>query len=195
MTSSAAEQRTRADHPLIKRHERRAVELRAFLVRAGDEIVDVRVLDLSYDGCRIETYSSLPAGEVVKLSVLGRGAIRAKVRWCKARKAGLSFETEPSPRKQWPRRALRVSVTAEILLRRSTTLGYRVRVFDASPYGCKCEFIERPRINERVWVKFEGLEALETEVCWVEDSSCGLRFANPIHPAVFDMLLHRLTMR
>jgi len=195
MTSSAAEQRVKPSNPLMKRRERREVELRAYVVRGSDEIVDVRVLDLSYDGCRIETHSSLPAGEVVKLSVLGRGAIRARVRWCKGRKAGLSFEAELSPRTQWPRRAQRVSVSTEVLLRRSTTLGYRVRVFDASRYGCKCEFIERPRMNERVWVKFEGLEALETEVCWVEDSSCGLRFANPIHPAVFDMLLHRLTMR
>lgn len=195
MTSSAMEQRVRRDHPPMERHERQAVELRAYAVRGDDDIIDVRVIDLSCNGCRIETCSSLAVGEEVKLSVLGRGASRAKVRWYKGRKAGLSFETEPSPRKHWPRRVQRVPVTAEVFLRRTAKLGHLARVFDMSCYGCRCEFIERPRMDERVWVKFEGLEALGADVCWVEGSSCGVRFPNPIHPAVFDMLLYRLTMR
>jgi hypothetical protein len=41
-------------------------------------------------------------------------------------------------------------------------------------------------------LKFDGLEAIEAEVCWVEGFVAGLQFDKPIHPAVFDLLLHRL---
>ena len=65
-------------------------------------------------------------------------------------------------------------------------------MFDATRFGCKTEFIERPTIYEHVWIKFDGLETIEAIVCWVEESSLGLMYENPIHPAVFDMLLEWL---
>ena len=58
-------------------------------------------------------------------------------------------------------------------------------MFDASPEGCKIEFIERPRIGERVWVKFDGLEALEATVCWIEGHVGGVKFERLLHEAVF----------
>jgi hypothetical protein len=42
-------------------------------------------------------------------------------------------------------------------------------------------------------LKFDGLEALEAEVCWVDGFVAGLQFDKPIHPAVFDLLLERLS--
>ena len=47
-------------------------------------------------------------------------------------------------------------------------------------------------LDEIVWVKFEGLEALEAMVCWVDGFAAGLEFQRPVHPAVFDVLLQRL---
>ena len=91
------------------------------------------------------------------------------------------------------RRSGRMAVNAEVALRRSGQLNYRVRVFDASPSGCKLEFVERPELDERVWVKFDGLDAIEGIVCWVEGHQAGVQFANPMYPAVFEMLLPRLT--
>lgn len=91
------------------------------------------------------------------------------------------------------RRSNRVVVNAEITLRRSGALSYRVRVFDASPLGCKLEFVERPQLEERVWVKFDRLEAIEGIVCWVDGFYAGVGFTAPMHPAVFDALLTRLT--
>jgi hypothetical protein len=41
-------------------------------------------------------------------------------------------------------------------------------------------------------LKLAGLEVLDAETCWVEGYVAGLRFEKPIHPAVFDLLLHRL---
>lgn len=178
--------------PLIDRPSRRLVEMRGYVIRCdhGDEIVDVRILDLCYDGCGVETLSDLGEGEAVKLSILGRGAVAAKVRWMRGRKAGLMFATlRAADRKHWPRRLERASLDADVLFRRSGKLGYRVRVFDASCDGCKCEFVERPNIGERVWVKFQRLEAMEAEVCWIEGFNAGIRFVQPMHPAVFGMLI------
>lgn len=185
-------QRASSEPALPKREDRRSVEIRAYLVRADGEIVDLRVLDLSYDGCGVETVVPLQPEETVKLSVLGRGAATATVRWCKGRKAGLRFEQEEAEPSEPTARDERSQVAGEMVLRRSGSPNYRVAVMDLSRFGCRCEFVERPNIEERVWVKFDGLEALEAEVCWVESSSAGLKYANPLHPAVFDMLRGRL---
>lgn len=93
---------------------------------------------------------------------------------------------------QDPRRSVRIALSADITLRRTGQLNYRVRILDISHYGCKTEFVERPKLDERVWVKIEGLGALEAIVCWVRDSDVGLEFENRIHPAVFDLLVSKL---
>jgi len=86
------------------------------------------------------------------------------------------------------RRSERVAVDAEVSLRRSGQLNYNVRAYDASLHGCRVEFVERPQLDERLWVKFDGLQPLEAEVCWVEGFVAGLNFVHPIHPAVFGRL-------
>ncbi|WP_309662886.1 PilZ domain-containing protein [Sphingomonas sp.] len=95
--------------------------------------------------------------------------------------------TNPTPRK-----SARVGLEAEVSLRRSGHNNYRANVHDVSQEGCKVDFVERPRLDEIVWVKFEGLEALEAIVCWVDGFAAGLEFQRPVHPAVFDVLLKRL---
>jgi hypothetical protein len=103
---------------------------------------------------------------------------------------GQSFDSGiPPDRPLLNRKALRVALDAEVALRRSGQHNYQVRVHDASPYGCRIEFVERPSLDERVWVKFEGLQAIEGMVCWVEGFVVGVEFVNPIHPAVFDRLI------
>ena len=165
-------------------------ELRGFAVRTDGEIADLRVLDLSHDGCGIESDKRLVPGEEIKLSVLGRGAFKATVKWSDGRKSGLTFEVEPEAQ-YVPRRADRTVFSAEVFLRRAGKLGFRVKTFDLSPFGCKCEFVDRPLIEETVWVKFDGLEALESDVCWLEGSTLGIEFRKPLHSAVFAMLLQR----
>lgn len=95
--------------------------------------------------------------------------------------------------KQDPRRSARIELSAEIKLRRAGQSGYRVKIHDISPDGCRAAFVERPKLDERVWVKFQGMDALEAIVCWVRDLEVGLEFENSIHPAVFDLLVARFT--
>lgn len=88
-----------------------------------------------------------------------------------------------------PRRSERVALDAAISLRRPGQLGYRVRIFDLSCHGCRVEFVERPAIDEQLWVRFDGLQPLEAEVCWIDGFMAGVNFVSPIHPAVFERLV------
>ena len=73
----------------------------------------------------------------------------------------------PRPEVSRKRKSARVSLTAEVQLRRSGQSNYLVNVHDISPEGCKLEFVERPRLDETVWVKFDRLDAIEATVCWL----------------------------
>jgi hypothetical protein len=90
------------------------------------------------------------------------------------------------------RKSARVPLRAEVQLRRSGQSNYLVNVHDVSREGCKLEFVERPSLDETVWVKFEGLDAIEASICWVKGSDVGVEFVRPIYPAVFDILVDRL---
>lgn len=96
------------------------------------------------------------------------------------------------PQVQAPRRSARVQIQAEVKLRRRGSHNFLVQAFDISPEGCKLEFLERPELDEMVWVKFEGLEPLQASVCWIENVFVGVEFTRPIHKAVFDLMLSRL---
>jgi hypothetical protein len=181
------------DSKRVDRRERRPVSLPALAIREGGATVEILLLDLSYEGCGIETPIELAVGEAIKLSVLGRGVIDAHVRWYENGRAGLTFEPDGNePKRQSPRQNERIALGVEVMLRRLGQNNYRVRVNDLSPRGCKVELVEQPRIGEHMLVKFEGLEVLDCEVCWVEGYVAGLRFLKPMHPAVFDLTLQRL---
>jgi hypothetical protein len=163
------------------------------ILLADGTTAEAVLVDLSYEGCSIETPAELSVDQPVKLSVLRRGAIEAVVRWASDGKAGLYFKALVGEKQQQPRVAERVSIDAEVMLRRLGQNNYRVRLFDLSPEGCRVELIERPREGEQMMLRFEGLEVLEAEVCWVSDFVAGLRFDNPFHPAVFDLMVARLS--
>ena len=175
------------------REHRRSVALPAHVLCENGEITSVDVLDLSYDGCCVDTPVELREGSTVKLSVVGLGANDAQVRWSADGKAGLSFAIHSNwEREIKPRKAERIELSADLSLRRVGRQHYRARVFDASPQGCKVEFVERPRLDELVWVKFDFLDAVEAQVCWVDGFYGGVKFLRPIYPAVFDLLLTKL---
>jgi hypothetical protein len=178
-------------HP--SRPERREVELIGFALLPNGTTIAATLVDLSYEGCKIRTEGPLGPGDRLKLSVLDRGLIDAEVRWFEDGLAGLTFTTYAEPTRQiWPRRSERVPVTATVTLRKPGQPNFQVHIFDASPEGCKIEFVDRPGEGERIWVKFDGLETLEAEVCWVENFVMGVNFARPLHPAVVDLLVQRL---
>lgn len=94
-----------------------------------------------------------------------------------------------------PRREPRVSIATGARVRREGMHSYEASILDVSPSGCRMEFVDRPALRERVWVKFDGLEAVPAFVCWIEGAEAGLEFERAIHPAVFELLLRRLSPR
>lgn len=181
------------DRAPADRLERRPVRMRGHVILGDGSHHEIQLLDLSYEGCGIETAAVLEPGQALKLSVLRRGAMDAVVRWARGDKAGLAFVPDAAEaKKHWPRRSERVALSAEVTLRRLGHSNFQVTVTDASPDGCKVELVERPAEGESVLVKFEGLEALEAEVCWIGGFTAGLKYARPMHPAVFDLLVERL---
>lgn len=178
----------------LHRRERRPVTLAAFANREDGSAIELTVVDLSFDGCGVTCTSRLATGERLTLSVAGRGSAAAVVRWVNAARAGLSFlSIEPRGRPSMqPRSHKRVPVDGEVLMRRSGKVSFRVQIFDLSPDGCLAEFVERPELDEQLWIKFDGLEALEARVRWMAGAKAGLKFTRPLHPAVFDLIALRL---
>lgn len=175
------------------RPERRLVELTGHALHDDGRTFAVTVLNLSYDGCAVSAEEPLETGMSLKLSVLRRGAIDCKVVWAEDGRAGLVFARPATAARAYaPRRAERLDLTAEISLRRPGRTTCKVRVCDVSTHGCRSEFVDRPQEGETMFVKFEGLEAIEAVARWIEPPLTGLSFIRPIHPAVFDMMMRRL---
>lgn len=174
------------------RAERRRVHMDGHIMLPGGIAHEIVVTNLSYEGCGIDTKARLEPGQALKLSVLKRGAIDAEVRWVENGRAGLGFPVQPDASPPQPRKTERVSVEAEVTLRRMGRTAYQCRLFDLSPDGCKAEMIERPLVGERAVIRFAGIEPLEAEVRWVRGPHAGLQFERSFHPAVFDLLIARL---
>ena len=154
----------------------------------------VTVLDLSYDGCSLETQQVLVRGAKLRISIMGLGgAVEAAVRWVKNGRAGLRFDPEPEPEVQQIARTYeRLKISTQVALRRVGRQHYHARLFNLTPVGCKVEFVERPKAGESLWVKFDSLDAVESTVRWVDGYYGGLQFVRPIYPAVFELLLKRI---
>ncbi|HEX6218838.1 MAG TPA: PilZ domain-containing protein [Sphingomicrobium sp.] len=176
-----------------ERAERRPVVLSGHALTEDGVTFEVTVVNLSYDGCAIACDQALEAGMPLKVSVLRRGAIDAEVVWVEEGRAGLVFAKPAAAARAYaPRKAERLNLTAEVSLRRPGRPTFKVRVCDVSTHGCRSEFVDRPNEGETVFVKFDGLEAIEAVARWIEPPLTGLSFLRPIHPAVFQMLLARL---
>lgn len=175
------------------REIRREVSLPAFVLLEDGNTLSVKVLNLSYDGCRINAGLPLRAGVQITLSVLGLGVMPAYVRWVSGEFSGLCFSAEAiKAADKTPRENERVSLEARVSLRRAGRKNFFVHTTDLSASGCKVEFVDRPSVGERHFIKFDGLDALEAEVRWVKGFSAGVEFVRPIYPPVFELLLMRL---
>lgn len=93
------------------------------------------------------------------------------------------------PKDGTPRSSDRAASSIEVGVRRSGGHCFRVRLFDLSPKGCKMEFVERPDIGERIWVKFDTLQGIAGRVRWIAGHVGGVQFEPAMHEAVFRALL------
>ena len=179
--------------PAVERKPRRCVNLSGFGALENGATFPLTILDLSYDGCKIEAPIAMLPGIAVNISVVRLGVLHGKVRWSAAGQAGLEFSSAAATKEdEKPRAHPRQAVTAEMILRRAGQNAYRVTVCDLTCKGCKIEFVERPIVGETVWAKFDGLESLEAKVRWIAGAWTGLEFERTLYPSVFELLMTRL---
>jgi hypothetical protein len=74
----------------VSRDERRAVSLRGFALGPTRDS-DIKVADLSYGGCQIQSADTFKLGEKFELRVIKRGSMQAEVRWACEGRAGARF--------------------------------------------------------------------------------------------------------
>jgi hypothetical protein len=155
---------------------RHLAALNASPTRADGSILELTISDLSHDGCGVLTPVALQPGERLDLAVIRRGRTPALVRWYAGGRAGLAFAAEATDgaREHVPRRHERISAEGEVTMRRSGKLPFRVHIYDLTPGGCRAEFVERPELHERLWIKFDQLEAQEAQVRWIAGPRTGL---------------------
>lgn len=179
----------------LHRDERRSVEMRGIATLQDNRKIPVVLVNLSYDGCAVESAVPLTEGSALLLATRG-GIIDAEVRWVSGTHAGLHFKTEPfGPIRKIAESAARdcerVSVDLSAKMKRFGRGCCVVPISDVSVTGCKVEFADRPQVGESVFIRFDGLDSIEATVCWVGDRDCGLDFVCPIHPAILELLLQR----
>lgn len=70
---------------------RKTVWIAARILRPNGKSLQVQVLNLSYDGCRLWTDETLLIGEAMLLKIADLPPLKSQVRWALQRHAGLKF--------------------------------------------------------------------------------------------------------
>ena len=78
----------------IDRNERRPVQAAAVAYLPDGGAVSVRLTDISYEGCQVESDEILPIGCRITLALPRLGDIAAQVRWSLHGRAGIRFLLE-----------------------------------------------------------------------------------------------------
>jgi hypothetical protein len=83
----------------------------------------------------------------------------------------------------------RLSIPAQ--LRQSGGRPFQTVVNDLSLSGFSATSVSRLHVVTVCWLTLPGLEALQAEVIWWEDSMCGCAFSQLLSPIVHDNVLAR----
>ena len=75
----------------IKRAPRVDTHIRATVAGSEGETMPVVVTDISREGCKLETESTLTIGEQIEIQIDRYGSYSAKVRWAMGNEAGAIF--------------------------------------------------------------------------------------------------------
>ena len=81
-------------HDWVGRKDRNPVEIDAVVQRDDGSRAEVRLSDLTDEGCRIETDDHFRIGEQVQIAIPRLGQLSAQVRWALPGSAGARFLAE-----------------------------------------------------------------------------------------------------
>jgi hypothetical protein len=92
---------------------------------------------------------------------------------------------------QEDRSAPRVKISIPAALRPSGAKGFQTVVHDLSLSGFSAAAINRMHVGTLCWLQLPGLESLQAEVIWWNNSLVGCAFQNLLSPIVHDNILTR----
>lgn len=92
---------------------------------------------------------------------------------------------------QEDRSAPRTRLVIPAQLRASGMRAFQTVVNDLSLSGFSATAINRMYPGSICWLTLPGLESLQAEVVWWENSTCGCAFTNLLNPIVHDNILAR----
>jgi hypothetical protein len=81
-------------HGWVSRKDRNPVEIDAVVQRDDGSRAEVRLSDLTDEGCRIETDDHFRIGEQLQIAIPRLGQLSAQVRWSLPGSAGARFLAE-----------------------------------------------------------------------------------------------------
>jgi len=91
------------------------------------------------------------------------------------------------------RRSDRVPTTCEIEFRRHGGHLYPVDLLDLSPEGCRFSPPIKVEPGEGFFLRIPGMDSIHATAAWSKEWMVGALFDKPLHPAVFDHLLKKLS--
>lgn len=91
------------------------------------------------------------------------------------------------------RRERRQAAEGSVGLRQPGERKYPASIFDVSTKGCRIELTKTMPVDSRVWVELPGLESLSGTVRWTDGWVAGVEFARPLHPAVLELIVSRIS--
>ena len=92
---------------------------------------------------------------------------------------------------QEDRCAPRTRIAIPAMLRPSGGRSFHTQVLDLSLGGFSAQCVNRMHTGSLTWLTLPGLESLQGEVVWWQDSIVGCAFANLLSPIVHDNILAR----
>lgn len=92
---------------------------------------------------------------------------------------------------QEDRCAPRTKITIPAQLRASGGRAFQTVVHDLSLSGFSASAISRMHVGQRCWITLPGLQSLEAQVVWWENSVVGCAFEELLSPIVHDNILSR----
>jgi hypothetical protein len=105
-------------------------------------------------------------------------------------KSGRAMASEPDFLNSGGRRSERLSYDAEVQFR-SGTRRANVRVRDISKFGARVAGVYLVHIDDRFFIKLQGIESIEARVAWVEEFEFGCEFIRPLNDVILESMIHR----
>lgn len=96
---------------------------------------------------------------------------------------------QTEPRAMLERRSERRRIGVKVRYRRKV-VRLVAQVNDISCHGIRLASMERLAEGDTVWLSLPGLEPRRAIVVWSERFEAGCKFAEPLHPAILDAIVH-----